>query len=226
MHTVDLRLAQDGTPVRAEIKDLVIAGWAGRDMAAVEHHIEELAALGVPRPSTVPLFYRVGTNQLTTAAEIDVLGPGSSGEAEAVVLSLPGGMYVGIGSDHTDRDVESYSVAVSKQMCPKPIGPELWPLDEVAAHWDRLELRSWAVIGGERVLYQEGAVAGLRDPRDLIARHAGAGGLPVGTAMFCGTLAAIGGIRPAERFEMELRDPVLGRALRHAYAMRCLPIVS
>ena len=44
--------------------------------------------------------------------------------------------------------------------------------------------------------------------------------------MFCGTLAAIGGIRPASRFEVELEDPVLGRTLRHAYDIDALPVVS
>ena len=44
--------------------------------------------------------------------------------------------------------------------------------------------------------------------------------------MFCGTLAAIGGIRPASRFEVELEDPVLGRTLRHAYDIEVLPVVS
>jgi hypothetical protein len=44
--------------------------------------------------------------------------------------------------------------------------------------------------------------------------------------MFCGTLGAIGGIRPASHFEMELEDPVLGRTLRHAYAINVLPVVS
>jgi hypothetical protein len=50
--------------------------------------------------------------------------------------------------------------------------------------------------------------------------------LPVGTVMFMGALAAIGGIRPAPRFETELADPVLGRSLHHAYDVRVLPIVS
>ena len=31
--------------------------------------------------------------------------------------------------------------------------------------------------------------------------------------MFCGTLGAKGGIRPAARFEMELDDPVLKRRM-------------
>jgi hypothetical protein len=44
--------------------------------------------------------------------------------------------------------------------------------------------------------------------------------------MFCGTLAAIGGIRPASRFEVELIDPVLNRTLRHAYDIDTLPVVT
>ena len=44
--------------------------------------------------------------------------------------------------------------------------------------------------------------------------------------MFTGAIGAIGGIRPAPRFEMELEDPILGRTLRHAYDVRALPIVT
>jgi hypothetical protein len=42
--------------------------------------------------------------------------------------------------------------------------------------------------------------------------------------MFCGTLVAKGGIRPAQTFAMELEDPVLGRKLRHEYAIMVLPV--
>ena len=46
-------------PVAVPIDNCVVAGWTGRDKAALDHHIEELAAIGVPGPSTVPLYYRV-----------------------------------------------------------------------------------------------------------------------------------------------------------------------
>jgi hypothetical protein len=48
--------------------------------------------------------------------------------------------------------------------------------------------------------------------------------LKPGYAMFCGTLAAKGGIRPAARFTMELEDPVLKRKLRHEYRIQVLPV--
>src|SRR5258708_28829629 len=49
----------------------------------------------------------------------------------------------------TDREVETYGVTVSKQMCDKPLAPLFWPYDEVAPHWDRLMLRH-LVIGDRK----------------------------------------------------------------------------
>jgi hypothetical protein len=206
-------------------RELVIAGWAGRDEAGLRHHIEELAAIGVPRPSAVPVYYRVAAQNLTQGSRLVVLGPDSSGEAEPVVVAMADGLWLGLGSDHTDRKAETMGIALSKQLCGKPIGGTLWRLDEVAGHWDDIVLRAWATIGGERVPYQEGALAALRTPADLIGRRPEGALLP-GTVMFGGTLSAIGGIRPASRFEMELEDPVLGRRMACAYDVDCLPVVS
>ena len=211
--------------ISVAIDTLVIGGWAGRDEAAIHHHIEELAAIGVPRPSSVPVYYRVAGDLLTQSERLVVLGPDSSGEVEPVYVAMADGIWVGIGSDHTDRKAETIGIALSKQLCGKPIGTELWRLEEVEAHWDQMILRAWATIDGERVLYQEGALSALRGPRDLMGRNPN-GELPAGAAMFGGTLGAIGGIRPATRFDMELEDPVLGRKLGHGYDIEVLPVVS
>ena len=217
----------DGALRSIEINSLVVAGWTGRDKAAVEHHIAELAAIGVKRPRTVPCFYRLGANLLTTAEELDVVGEESSGEVEFVLIAAPDGMYVGIGSDHTDRKVEAYGVTVSKQMCPKPLGRDLWRLAEVEGHWDRLVLRSHVTRGGKRRLYQEGPVSRMLAPGELLARFPDSpGSLPTGTAMFCGTLPVQGEIGGGERFEIELHDPAMSRSLRHAYATRSLAIAD
>lgn len=208
-----------------EFRMAIVAGWTGRDPAAVERHIGELEALGVRRPPSVPVFYRVAAARLTIRDSIEVSGGASSGEVEVVLLRTEGRLWVGVGSDHTDREVETYGVTVSKQMCDKPLAPEFWAVDDVEPHWDRLVLRAWIQDGaGSRVLYQEGAVAGMLAPADLLARW----GLPLadGTAMFCGTLAARGGIRPASRFEYEIEDPVLGRAIAHGYDVVALPVAG
>ena len=213
----------DAAPVEIAIETLVVAGWTGRDPSAVAQHVEELVALGVAPPSRTPLFYRAGAELVTAAPRIEVLGGATSGEAEAVLLAGPEGVMVGLGSDHTDRAAEAWSVAHAKQLCPKPLAPALWPLEEVAAHWDRLVLTAWARIDGARVLYQQGTLDALLRPEALIAAH---GALAPGTALFCGTLPAIGDIRPAERFEMALEDPVLGRRIAHGYDVSALPAVA
>src|SRR5579863_4758753 len=219
------RLTRGGADrIEFEPAALIVAGWTGRDEAALRHHIEELAAIGVPRPSSVPVFYRNATLNVTQTSRLQVLGPDTSGEAEPVVVAHDGRLWLTIGSDHTDRKAETMGIALSKQLCGKPVGRELWLLDDVVAHWDQIKLRAFATIDSRRVAYQDGTLAGMRTPADLISRW----GKPLssGTVMFCGTLAAIGGIRPASRFEVELEDPVLGRTLRHAYDIDALPVVS
>lgn len=211
--------------IEVDIERFVIAGWAGRDHAAIEHHIEELAALGVPRPSAVPLFYRVAANQLTQAATVQAVGPNSSGEVEVLLFTHEGQACVSLTSDHTDRQLEAHSVALSKQVCAKPVALDAWPLDEVLAHWDELRVRSWIEEDGRPVSYQDGRLASLLPVTDLAQRFAGARTLPPGTAMSCGTVAVIGGIRPAGSFRMALEDERLGRTLSHAYAVEVLPEV-
>lgn len=210
-----------------DISNVVVAGWAGRDHAAIEHHIEELAAIGVPRPSAVPLYYRIADNQLTQAEHVQAVGPHSSGEVEAFVFELGGELMVSIASDHTDRKLESHSVALSKQLCIKPVARGAWRYADVADHWDELIIRSAIEENGRRVAYQEGPLATLRTPLDLISGYtAGASSLPAGTGMTCGTVAVQGGIRPAQVFEMELHDPKLGRSLHHRYVVEVLPEVA
>ncbi len=214
-------------PITADIHTFIIAGWAGRDLAAIEHHIEELARLGVRRPSAVPLFYRVAENQLTQAPRIQALGRDSSGEAEVLIFSVDGELYLSLTSDHTDRKQEAVSVALSKQLCAKPVGKTAWSFASVADHWDELVIRSTIEEDGKKVTYQEGALSALRHPLDLVEKYFGAGqDLAEGYAMSCGTVPAIGGIRPAGSFAMELEDPKSGRHLRHSYAIDILPEIA
>jgi hypothetical protein len=220
--TIDTRDAT--TPLTLPIDQAVIAGWTGRDPVARDKHIAELEAIGIARPASTPIYYRVSARRLTTEDSIEVSGTESSGEIEFVLIGWQGRIFVGVGSDHTDRKVETFSVTVSKQMCDKPIAPVLWELEEVAGHWDQMILRSHAWIDGARVLYQEGTLDSMLPVKELIQRGFGDAGLPDGCAMFGGTFAAIGGIRPASRFDFELEDPVLKRNIRYGYDVIELPV--
>jgi uncharacterized protein DUF2848 len=224
--SLTLQAEKTAQPRRVTVRHAVIAGWTGRDPVAVEKHIAELEAIGVKRPASTPIFYRVSAARLTTDETIEATGPHSSGEVEFVILQTEGRLWVGVGSDHTDRQVETYGVTVSKQMCDKPLAPVFWAFDEVVPHWDKLILRAHVTEKGARVLYQEGTVAAMIDPRDLISGYTKDGRLAENTLMFCGTLAAKGGVRPTTQFAFELEDPVRQRKIAHAYASRALPILG
>ncbi len=219
-----LESRQGRTPLSFTAERLVVAGWVGKDREAVRRHIEELGRLGVPAPSRTPTYMSLWPAILTTAEEIEVTGPESSGEVECVLLRENGRLYVGVGSDHTDRGFEKHDIPASKQMCGKPLAAAVWDLDDVRGHLDRLILRSWSTRQGRRRLYQEGALAANRGVLELLQ------GIPEeadprsgSLVLFCGTFAARDGIETGELFEFEMEDPVTGRRIAHRYRIRRLP---
>ncbi len=223
---VTLHTTQGSETKDVSITKAIVAGWTGRDRVALEKHIVELEELGVARPTSTPIYYRVAATRVSDAATIQTTGVASSGEVEFVLAQWGGDMWVGVGSDHTDREVETYNVTVSKQMCEKPVAREFWRFADVAAHWDQIVMRSWIEENGARVLYQEGSVVAMLDPLTLIEGYEGKSALDDGAIMLCGTFAAKGGIRPSDRFEFEIHDPVLGRTIRHAYTLDKLPVLG
>ena len=163
--------------VQIELRDMIIAGWTGRDQsAAVLRHIAELEKIGVKRPKRTPVFYRVAASLQTTETHVDVVGSESTGEIEFVLIQGREDLLIGLGSDHTDRKAETLGVTLSKQMCPKPIATETWRWEDIAVHWDQLQLRCVAHTSAGAVLYQEGSVTAMLHPLDLMARYTLFGG--------------------------------------------------
>ena len=117
-------------------------------------------------------------------------------------------------------------MALSKQVCSKPVGSDAWRFQDIAPHWDQLRIESHIKENSQRVQYQSGPLSALLHPLDLIARYTDSGQLPEGTAMSCGTVGTQGAIRPAAHFEMSLIDSVLNRSLVHSYGIEVLPKVS
>jgi hypothetical protein len=224
--SLTLHTAGGTRPIQPQVNELVVAGWTGRDQAAIAAHIKEMKEWGVAGPVQTPMYYRVGASLLTTGSEIEVIGRDSSGEAEFVLFNVNGELLLGTGSDHTDRKAESAGITLAKQMCPKVIAADVWAFSDVEPHWDSLGLRAWATIAGERVLYQEGNVTVMRHPRELTDLYTQRTGVSFGPgfAMYGGTFAAIGGIRWADEFEFAIEDPVLRRRISHRYKMKSLPI--
>lgn len=212
-------------------RQFVIAGWTGRDAEAIQHHIHELQLVGVSPPSAVPLYYRASASLLTQDSSIEVLGPDSSGEAEPVLFFSAGQWWLTVGSDHTDRKVEGYSVTVSKQMCAKPVATVAWRWSDVAAYQDELELRSRIFEDGQWVDYQRGTFASILPLEALRAGAAAGAPAAEGSFVSCGTLGALKnaqglGIRPAAQMELEIRDPRRQRSIVHRYSVQSLPVVA
>ena len=198
---------------------LVVAGYTGRDEVSVRAHIDELAAIGIDPPPQVPMLYELDPGLLSTDATAQVDGPGTSGEVEPVLVRHAGLWYLGVGSDHTDRDLERSDVPRSKAVCPKPLGDTVVPLPAGAANggadaeWD-LVLASCEVDG---TAYQSGKLSGLRPPSDLIPRALDAGDEGEDLAIFCGTFPLIGGeFRPGTEWKLQLSFPS-GAKLTHSY---------
>ncbi len=203
-----------GVPRLIEPDVVVVAGFAARDAAGALAHARELAALGVRAPTEVPCFWRLPPYLATQTERLDVAGASTSGEVEACLIVDGDDVLVTVASDHTDRALEAHDLAASKRVCPKVIGTEAWPLDQIGP-WDELELRSWIADGGERVAYQQGSLAELLAPGALLERLPFA--RPRCFLLSMGTVAVVGGVRPALRFEGELADPARGRAVRLGY---------
>ena len=189
-----MRLSIDGVDRVFEPEALVVIGYAGRDRAAVEAHIDELAELGVPRPASIPLFMVFPPWLIVQAPSIAVAGSQTSGEAEIVVVVDGDEVFVTVGSDHTDRALEAFDIVASKGVCPKPLATAGWAVSALEGRWGGLALRS-RIDGG--VVYQDGSAAANLPPMELVAAIPWAGQAPRCFVAFTGTVPVIGDIRPS-----------------------------
>ncbi len=213
-----MRLEIDGAERTFAPAALVVIGYAGRDRAAVEHHIDELAELGVPRPANIPLFMVFPPWLISQAPSIVVAGSQSSGEAEIVVVVDGDETFVTVGSDHTDRALEAVDIVASKGVCPKPVAAAGWAVDAVGDRWGALRLCSRI----DSVVYQDGSAAANLHPLELVAAIPWAGRPPRCFVAFTGTVPVIGDIRPSSSFHAELTGPGLP-AVELGYQVETVP---
>lgn len=194
------------------------AGWAGRDRMKVQHHIDELIAIGVSPPQHVPTLFALGNHLLTTADEIQVHGDETSGEVEYVLFRHQGEIFVTVGSDHTDRRLEKHSIPKSKNLCLNVIAPEAWPYAEVKDHFDQLLLECWVTRAGQESLYQKDYTAALIGPEYwLETLRQRLGDLADGTVLFSGAIGTVEGLVSGEAYSFSISDPLLNRSIRHRY---------
>jgi hypothetical protein len=224
---IDLILEQKGKtePLKFQYSRMVNAGYVGRNQVEVRKHIDELAKKGIPGPKTTPTLYPVICRMLVNDEEIEAYGNETCGEAEYVLLVKDDEtIFVGLGSDHTDRHLEETDIPRAKQICPNLISRKVWALSEVEDHWDEIEMESKMIKNGKEVLYQKGHLALIMDPRSLMRFISSKIAGPLnGTVIYSGTIGSLtGGFVFGERFLAGLFDPRLNRRIDLAYVVKPL----
>src|SRR5262245_7395489 len=104
------------------VNELVIAGWTGRDEAALQKHIRELEEIGVKPPKTTPIFYRVAASLFTHAQEIQVSGPDTSRSLS--VFNRTNSTSPLVSGPETSGEVEFVLLKTDKDLLVS--GPETW----------------------------------------------------------------------------------------------------
>ncbi|MFY0542908.1 DUF2848 family protein [Brevibacillus sp. H7] len=205
----------------AEVEKVLVVGYGGRNLEKVLEHIHELEEIGVAPPPTIPTIYPQETSSLTTENFITVQGKETSGEAEYVLYHDGEEWLVTVGSDHTDRLLETQDIQKSKEACPKPLATTFWRLKDLEDHWDELILRSWVSDFKGRRLYQEHNLTALLPVSQLLDKLAEFGYDQLSkTVIFSGTVPTLEGFVYGEKFELELEDPVLKRSITCEYSVR------
>lgn len=218
--SLDLHVASTGgtaTPRRVPVTRAFNLGSATRKATEAEYHQREMADVGVTIAFDVPAprIYPLAPQMVTTADEVLVHGDRTSGEVEIVLLVDGDEVFVGVGSDHTDRALEQISIPWSKQACPNVLAPTIWRWEDVASHWDRCELHS--SVDGRT--YQQVSTSVFLSPPDVLAvLRERMTTLPASFVVFCGTYVSVDGrLGYGDHWEFSLHDPELGRTLSHGY---------
>ena len=220
---------QEQIPVDFTITKVVNAGFAGRDQESVSKHIEELKKQGVLTPEHTPTLYPVSPYMVTQENSIYVLDEKTSGEAEYVLMIRNNDVYIGIGSDHTDRALEIDSIPKSKQIYPNVISREIWLLEDVRDVWDQLLLRSWVIIEEERRLYQNARLSALLKPDVLLSfvQSNSKDKSLDGSLIYSGTVPLLTSeMIFGEQFEVELLNPLNQMKLTCSYKINLMDFLT
>lgn len=206
------------TQEEVALDKLIVVGFAGKDVKKTMEHIRELEAEGIKCPKSVPVVYQCSKELLTTADHIEVIAGKTSGEVEYLILVRDGKYYIGIGSDHTDRDLEAVSIHKSKQVCLKPYAQDFWAYDEIKDHFDEIKLVSSQVVDGREVAYQAGVTSDLL-PMERIIAEVEKETATANSLIYTGTVPLKNGFKFGNQFSCKLIDEKLKRELSLAYTV-------
>ena len=204
--------------VTIDYDQILVIGYAGRNIEKTMEHIKELEEqLGVPAPKQIPTIFECSLELLTQAKDIKFVGNKTSGEVEYIIVKSGEKIYIGLGSDHTDRELESISVPKAKQVSPKPIAEGLWDYEEVKDHWDQIKLVSYQTINGEEIKYQDGTLADILPVEKILSVLNERIGNVDNCIIYSGTVPVLDGFVYGDNFRSLMIDEVLNRSIEFNY---------
>ncbi|ANW63968.1 hypothetical protein BCA37_10500 [Mycobacterium sp. djl-10] len=213
----------DGSTVTVEPTTVLNAGYAGRNQDEVAAHIAELAELGVPAPSVIPALYPVSPYLAQQTEVVHTQHGRTSGEAEwALVITDDEDVLLTVACDHTDRTLETHSVAWSKNAAPDVLGTKAWRLTDIADRVDEITLNAW--VGSDETLIQSGSLADLLGPDYWLGVLRKRGLFRPGTVLLSGTITMLPDVDQfADAWKVELSDPTTGFTSTCQYRTKPMP---
>jgi Protein of unknown function (DUF2848) len=205
--TIRARLP-DGSIESIDVTALLNAGYAGRNQAEVASHIAELAALGVPAPTTTPALYPISPYLAQQTDRVYVQHGRTSGEAEWALIITDNDVLITAACDHTDRDLEVHSVAWSKNAAADVLGTRSWRLSDIADRLDDIALEAWVGHGDTIELIQQGTLGDLLAPKYWLDVLTERGDARPGTVLISGTISMLHGVNQfADTWKVAMTDP-------------------
>ena len=197
-----------------EITTLCGLGFTSRNIDIIKAHIDEQLKIGITTSSDIPHYFLCWPGLISFSNRLFVVGNDSTGELEfTIVKGNDEEVYIGLVSDHCDRQLSRVKVRKSKQVCCKPVSRQLWRYKDIKDHWDQIRLISWQYRGDEETLYQKGSLSDYITLEEIIEFAERSMGVTHNYLVMAGTINTISGYFENDGFKGKMIDPILGREL-------------
>lgn len=221
-------------PRTFEVGSVAGARFTARDVEGLRKQMDEqLAREGHFSSATFtnPSIFRIACYLLTQDTEFEVQGTMTGGEGEVVAIRDGDEIFISVGSDQCDRELDPIFPDKPKQMCPHPVATTAWPYAEVKDHWDDLRIQSTVTVRGLAVPLQDSRLEALVT-LDYLFGMPSVRSLPDVAFLYCGSSPFLDSADEVVRehnlspfttwgvgdaFSVRLCDPVLERAIEHSF---------
>lgn len=197
-----------------------VVGYSGSNKEKIYAHIKELEEeLNVAPPKKIPTIFEVSKEILTQDKDLYFVGEKTSGECEFVIIMKDSKIYIGLGSDHSDRELEAISVPKAKQICLKPISVDIWDYEEIKDHFPKIKLSAKSDFED----YQVGTLADIISVEEILSELNKSLGHIDNCVIYSGTVPLVNGYKYGKNFSLELNDEILGRKIAFDYNINVVP---